>query len=132
MGIVKTNSDAVAAAQQGREETRAPEKFLRPPVRIIESTEELVLTADIPGAVKEELDINVEKGLLTINAPAKAEVPGKMIYAEFELAPYYRQFSIPETLDQEKAAATLINGVLTLSIPKAAVAKPRKIEIRSA
>lgn len=115
---------------QTREETRSSDKYLKPAVNIIETESGLTLTADIPGAAKDTLDINVEKGILTINAPISRSMPGNPVYTEFELAPYYRQFSIPESLDHEKASAELTNGILTLKIPKAAAAKPRKIEIR--
>jgi len=117
-------------AAKSREETRSAEKYIKPAVNIIETEEGLVLTADIPGASKETLDINVEKGILTISAPLAWEMPGSNSYNEFELASYYRQFSIPESLDHEKASADLSNGILTLRVPKAEAAKPRKIDIR--
>lgn len=114
-----------------REETRAGERYARPSVNIIETEEGLTLIADIPGATKETLDVNVEKGILTINAPVARSQPGQPVYTEFELLPYYRQFAIPEGLDQAKAKADLNNGLLTLHIPKAAAAKPRRIEVRA-
>jgi len=115
---------------QTREETRSNERYIRPAVNIIEDEEGLVLTADIPGASKESLDVNVEKGILTISAPAQHTVPGTSSYREFELANYYRQFSIPESLDHEKARADFVNGILTLRIPKAEAAKPKRIAIQ--
>lgn len=115
---------------QSREETRSNEMHVRPPVNIIETEEGLVLTADLPGASKETLDVHVEKGILTISAPVAPVPPGRPVYTEFELAPYYRQFSIPESLDHEKARAEFVNGILTLRIPKAEIAKPRKIEVK--
>ncbi|ANA39450.1 molecular chaperone [Geobacter anodireducens] len=115
---------------QTREETRSNERYIRPAVNIIEDEEGLVLTADIPGATKETLDVNVEKGILTISAPAQHTVPGTSSYREFELANYYRQFSIPESLDHEKAKADYMNGILTLRIPKAEAAKPKRIAVQ--
>jgi HSP20 family molecular chaperone IbpA len=115
---------------QTREETRSNERYLRPAVNIIETEEGLVLTADLPGATKESLDINVEKGILTISAPAHHTVAGTSAYREFELASYYRQFMIPESLDHEKAHADYVNGILTLRIPKAAVARPKRIAVQ--
>ena len=117
---------------QSREETRASERYIKPAVDIIESEEGLTLLADIPGAAKDTLDVNVEKGILTISAPVSCTMPGRPVYTEFELAPYYRQFSIPESLAHDKAAADLSNGILTLRVPKAEAAKPRKIEIKVA
>ena len=115
---------------QTREETRSNERYIRPAVNIIETEEGLVLTADIPGTSKESLDVNVEKGILTIIAPAQHKVPGTSAYREFELASYYRQFTIPESLDHEKAHADYVNGILTLRIPKAEVAKPKRIAVQ--
>ena len=91
---------------QTREETRSNEKYIRPAVNIIETEEGLVLTADIPGATKDALDVNVE------------------------LANYYRQFTIPESLDHEKSKAEYVNGILTLRVPKAEVAKPKRITVQ--
>lgn len=115
---------------QTREETRSNESFIRPAVNIIEDEECLVLTADIPGASKESLNVNVEKGILTISAPAHHKVSGTSTYQEFELANYYRQFSIPESLDHGKTHANYVNGILTLRIPKAEAAKPKRIAIQ--
>lgn len=115
---------------QTREETRSSEKYIKPAVNIVETEEGLMLTADIPGACKETLDVNVEKGILTINAQVSHAMPGQPIYTEFELAPYYRQFSIPETLDHQKAKADFTNGILTLLIPRAEAARPRRIEVK--
>ena len=115
---------------QSREETRADDKYIRPAVNIIETEEGLILTADIPGAAKESLDVNVEKGILTISAPAQHAVPGIPGYREFELASYYRQFSIPESLDHENAKAEYVNGILTLRVPKAKAAQPKRIAVK--
>ena len=117
---------------QLREETRASEKYLKPAVNILEMEEGLKLMADMPGADKGTLNVNMEKGILTISAEVKRQSRGKQFYTEFELAPYYRQFQIPESLDHEKTSATFNNGVLTLRIAKAEIAKPRRIEIKVA
>jgi len=117
---------------QTREETRASERYIKPAVDIIETEAGLTLIADIPGATKEALDVSVDKGILTVNATVSLSMPGRPLYTEFEFAHYYRQFAIPETLDHEKAKAELNNGILTLMIPLAEAAKPRRIEIKAA
>ncbi len=116
---------------QAREEMRSSEHYIRPAVNIIETPDGLTLTADLPGAAKGDLDVNVEKGILTISAPAKHALPGNPVYREFELATYYRQFTIPESLDHDKAHAEFVNGILTLKVPKAEVAKPKRIAIQA-
>lgn len=118
--------------EQGREETRSSEKFIKPAVNIIETEEGLTFAADVPGASRDTLEINVEKGILTISAPVTRKMPGSIGYSEFDLVSYYRQFSIPEGLDHEKAKADLNNGILTLRVPKAEVAKPRRVEVKVA
>jgi len=115
---------------QTREEIRSNEQYIRPAVNIIETSDGLTLTADLPGATKENLDVNVEKGILTISAPVNHAMPGTLAYREFDLATYYRQFTIPESLDHEKAHADYVNGILTLRIPKAEVAKPKRIAVQ--
>lgn len=128
--LTKRNNES---SVQAREETRSNENFIRPAVNIIETDEGLVLTADIPGAAKESLDVNVEKGILTISAPVQHTMPGNPTYREFELTgSYYRQFTIPESLDHEKAKAEYINGILTLRVPKAQAVKPKKIAVKVA
>ena len=115
---------------QTREETRSTDTYIRPAVNIIETEEGLILTADMPGAGKESLDVNVEKGILTISATVSHSMPGTPAHREFELASYYRQFAIPETLDHEKARAEFVNGILTLRVPRAEAAKPRRIQVQ--
>jgi len=128
--LTKRNNENSA---QAREETRSNEHFIRPAVNIIETEEGLVLTADVPGAAKESLDVNVEKGILTINAPVEHKIQGTQTYREFELTgSYYRQFTIPESLDHEKAKAEYVNGILTLRVPKAQAAKPKRIDVKVA
>ena len=113
-----------------REETRSAGRVLFPAVDIFELEDSLTLVADMPGVDKEGLDINLEKGVLTINGKVELEERGNQILREFSPANYYRQFKLTEHIDADKSQAELKNGVLTLTIPKAESAKPRKIEIR--
>lgn len=112
------------------EETRSYQRFIRPSVNILEYEEGLMLVADLPGASKESIDVNVDKGILTISASRAESSPGSPIFTEFESAPYHRQFRISDQLDHAKARADFVNGVLTLRIPVAEAAKPRKIEVK--
>lgn len=113
------------------EETRTDEKYVKPAATIIESDDDLTLFVDLPGTSKDCLDITIEKGVLTISAPTGCCMPGRPVYTEFEFAHYYRQFAIPENLDPDKAKADFNNGMLTLKVPLAEAAKPRKIDIKA-
>jgi HSP20 family molecular chaperone IbpA len=117
---------------QASEETRSAERFIRPAVNIVETEEGFFVTADMPGVSKDKIEVNFEKGILTISAPAQHSVPGTAAYREFELGNYYRQFSVPESLDHSKAKAEYVNGILTLRVPKSEAAKPRRIAVEVA
>lgn len=116
-------------APPSREDTRSQERYITPPVDIYETTNGLVVTADLPGVAKEGLDIRVENNLLTIRGRANHAAPGDPIYREYGLVNFFRQFELNERVDQNKISAELKHGVLTLSLPKAEQAKPRKIEV---
>lgn len=125
----------VAASSQekstpDRETTRSQERYVTPPVDIYENGEGLVVKADLPGVAKENLDVRVENNLLTIRGKPAHVAPGDPIYREYELVNFFRQFELNERVDQSKISADLKHGVLTLLLPKAEEAKPRKIEVR--
>lgn len=115
-----------------REETRSTGRIMVPAVDIYENDDNLTLVADMPGVSKEGLDINLEKGALTIKGESAVQERGNFLLREHAAARYYRQFRLTEQIDAEKTSAELKNGVLTLMIPKAESAKPKKIEIRQA
>jgi HSP20 family molecular chaperone IbpA len=115
-----------------REETRSQERYVTPPVDIYETGEGLVVKADLPGVDKENLDVRVENNLLSIRGRATHAAPGDPIYREYGLINFFRQFELNERVDQSKISADLKNGVLTLNLPKAEEAKPRKIDVKIA
>jgi HSP20 family molecular chaperone IbpA len=114
-----------------REETRSTERYLSPAVDIVETEEGLTLTADLPGVGKESLEIGIDKGILTIQGKADSGIRSNEIYREFQLMSFYRQFQLPEVIDQGKTVAEYANGVLTLRLFKAEAAKPRRIEVQA-
>jgi HSP20 family protein len=88
--------------------------------------------ADLPGVARYSMDIRVENNLLTIRANAANVAPGDPIYREYGLVNFFRQFELNERVDQSKISAELNHGVLTLNLPKAEEAKPRKIDVKVA
>jgi len=102
-----------------------------PNVDIYETEEELVLIADVPGVLKEDVDIDLNDNTLTIYAKVKENKVGTLIHKEYDCGDYKRSFTISNVIDQSKIGAELNNGVLRIVLPKAETAKPRKIEIRS-
>jgi HSP20 family protein len=126
----KTVPTAQNKALSNREETRSEERYVTPPVDIYENGDALIVTADLPGVAKENLDVRVENNLLTIRGKSSHLASGDPVYREYELASFFRQFELNEKVDQGKISAELQHGVLTLRLPKAQEAKPRKIEVR--
>lgn len=101
-----------------------------PDVDIIESSESITLLAELPGVKKDEVDIDVREGVLTLNATV-SPVPSRLhpVYREYDVGGFSRRFSMGERIDQSKISAKMENGVLRLVLPKAEQARPRKIEI---
>jgi len=115
-----------------REETREPERYLRPPVDICESKEGLTVIADVPGALKDSIRITVENSVLTIKTDVEKTADKDYARREFEIAPYFRQFELGEAIDKDKIAAEYKNGVLKVALPFAEKEKPRQIQVKVA
>jgi HSP20 family molecular chaperone IbpA len=111
-----------------RETTRKSDQYINPAVDIFESAEGLTLVADMPGLDEKSLDISIEEGVLTIKGDASTGV-GDFHYQEFAMAGYWRQFLLSDSFDVEKAKASIKHGVMTLEVPKAEAAKPKRIEV---
>lgn len=108
------------------------ESTLLPPVDVIEDVSGITLYADLPGVPKDKLHLQVETDTLTIEGEMALKMPDGMESTHVEVSsPRYRRvFTLSKELDTEKVAAEFDKGVLTLRIPKAAHAQPRKIDIR--
>ena len=113
-----------------QENTRAEEAFVLPPVDIYEDDQGLIIVADLPGVEPGSLEIGVERGILTIQAKAKPLAKGDPIYREFELAGFFRQFRLPNEIDEEHVDAELSHGVLRLRLRRSERSQPRRIEVK--
>jgi HSP20 family molecular chaperone IbpA len=116
--------------QKSVAETREESRVLTPPVDIFEITDALVVVADMPGVDKDAIEVNVENDILTIKSVAKTSDKGDVLYKEYELTQYFRQFQLGESVDQERIRAEMRGGVLTVHLPKAEKAKPKKITVQ--
>jgi HSP20 family protein len=106
-----------------------------PPVDIVEEPERLLFRAEIPGVSKEDIDIKVENHTLILRGEKKQEreVEGETAHrVERFYGSFSRSFALPTTIDADKIQARYKDGVLELVLPKAEVARPRKIEIVAA
>lgn len=103
-----------------------------PRADIYETEEGVVLQLDLPGVKAETIDVQSEKGMLSIKGERQFPEDTKRQYYRVEnvYGPFERYFEIPRTLDVTKVDANYQDGVLTLKFPKAEEAKPKKIEIK--
>jgi HSP20 family protein len=116
------NSDA-----QG-EETRA----WVPPVDIQENGDSYLFHAELPGMSKEDIHITLENSVLRLSGERKFEKDAKKENyhrVERTYGTFTRTFTLPTQVDPEKVQAAFENGILTITVPKAEQAKPRRIAI---
>ena len=104
-----------------------------PEVDIHETDSEFVLTADLPGATTESIDVHFDDGVLTLRAsvPPRTAPDARFVQREYRVGDYARRFRLGEDIDPDAISASYSDGVLTLTLPKKAVAQRRKIEIKA-
>lgn len=107
-----------------------PSRGFNPAIDVRANADEIVFTADVPGIKHEDLEITLERGVLTLKGQRRYEGNGKervllgRSYGSFE-----RSFTLPETADQENLSADLVDGVLTVRVAQIPKSKPKKISI---
>jgi HSP20 family protein len=102
-----------------------------PRVDIMESEEESLLLADLPGVRPEDVDVHFDNGELIIDGRCAPRHEGaNYLLSEYGVGDFYRAFSISEQIDWQKISAELKNGVLTVHLPKAETVKPKKIAVK--
>ena len=113
-----------------RESTRPTRAFI-PSADIYESENALTVVLEIPGVSKDNVDVNIEDGVLTVDARIDfTKYEGlQPVYSEYNVGPYRRSFQISSQIDHSKIAAQMQNGIMTLELPKAETAKPRRIQV---
>jgi HSP20 family protein len=103
-----------------------------PALNVFEEGENLTVEAQLPGIKPEDLDINVEQGVLTISGQTKAEEERKernYFVREHRVGRFSRSLRLPATYNADACSASFEHGVLRLVFPKSEAAKPRRIQI---
>lgn len=104
-----------------------------PAVDIFETENELLLKADLPGVEMKDVDIQLENGTLALRGERRQQEEkkeGGYHRIERSYGGFARYFSLPDTVDAEHVKADYRNGVLTVTLPKKELAKPRQIRIQ--
>jgi HSP20 family protein len=115
-----------------KEETTIPARVFVPATDIYEAENELSVILEMPGVEKKNVDIRVEDGVLNVEGRLDlAKYQGlQPLYTEYNIGHYARSFRLSSKIDQNKIAAEMKDGVLSLKLPKIEEAKARTIQIR--
>ena len=116
--------------EKAEESTRPARAFL-PAADIFEGEDVLTVVLEMPGVSKDDVDIKIENGVLTVEGRIEFRKYDGLqpVYSEYNVGPYRRTFRLADQIDQNKIAAEMRDGVITLTLPKAEKAKPRRISI---
>jgi len=100
---------------------------------ILETNDEFIVVADLPGVDENQVEVNLDRNILTITAHPAMEGPQgyQLSYGEYIPGDYERRFVLSDLIDREKIEASVNNGVLHLHLPKAGKAKARRITVHS-
>lgn len=114
-----------------KQEATVPARTFVPTADIFETEAALTVVLEMPGVDKGNVDISVEDGVLTVQGRLDfSKYEGMQpVYTEYNIGHYRRSFSLSNKINQDKIGAEMSDGVLTLVMPKADEAKPRRIAI---
>ena len=114
-----------------KDEKTVPGRYYVPFADIHETDEALCVVMEMPGVEKKDLDVALENDVLRIDGRIDFSKYDGMepVYTEYNVGHYTRSFTLSNKIDQEKISAQLEDGVLTLTLPKAKAAQPRRIQI---
>ncbi len=105
-----------------------------PSVDIFERDETTVIMADMPGVAPNDVDVTLERQVLTLRGTVNPDAPEgyRALSSEYRVGDYVRIFTLSDEIDQAKIKAEFKNGVLRLELPRSAETKPKKISVKAA
>lgn len=120
-----------APAKDAPKRAGAPDRT--PRVDVTETPDAYVLTADVPGVSMDAIEVTVEDDRLELSATRDPSAPEghRPTIRQFSEGGYRRAFKIPEAIDRSAVQADLRDGVLRITLPKAAPVRPQKVQVRA-
>jgi len=108
-------------------------RTFQPAIDLVETAQEYLIHADVPGATAESIDVQFDDGVLTLRAsvPPRNGEPERFRVREYQVGGYERSFRVSPEVDASKIAARFKHGVVTITLPKAEASKPRRIAVES-
>ncbi len=136
MTTKKTDTEIEVRDKQEVEKTQGEATyegpFFSPDVDIHATEDKLILLADMPGVAREDLEIDLREGVLTLLGRVGEAPEGfQLVREEYRVGGFTRRFTLSDDIDGERIEASLKDGVLRLVLPKAEKALPRRIEVRA-
>ena len=114
-----------------KEEKTVPGRYYVPYADIYETDEALSVVMEMPGVERNNINVALENNVLRVDGQIDFSKYDDMepVYTEYNVGHYTRSFTLSNRIDQDKISAQLEDGVLTLTLPKAKEAQPRRISI---
>jgi HSP20 family molecular chaperone IbpA len=114
-----------------QQESTVPARAFLPPTDIFESGDVLTIVMEMPGVDRKDVDVKVEDDILDVEGRLDfSKYEGMQpVYTEYNVGHYRRSFSLSSKIEQDRISAQMQDGVLTLLLPKAEEAKPRRISV---
>ncbi len=109
------------------------ERNLYPAVDVREDSDAISVQAELPGLSPEDVRVKLENGVLTLSGEKQAQQEkgeGDYHFVERQYGKFLRSFTLPDSVDVDKIDASYSHGVLTVTLPKLAKAKPRSVEVK--
>jgi HSP20 family protein len=115
-----------------KEEETKIGRFFVPVTDIHETPNALMVTMEMPGVEKKNIDINLEKNILAVTGNIDFSTYDNMepLYTEYNVGNYARRFTISSKIDRDGISATMEDGVLTITLPKHEEATTRQIKVQ--
>lgn len=122
---------ATAPDQTTALQTR-PETYYQPRADIWETPEEYLIELDVPGVRADQVELNYNQGVLTLDAHVPARQPEKVewLRCEYGIGSFRRNFRVGEEIDSNAIYAEMANGVLTVHLPRTQQARARRIPLK--
>jgi HSP20 family protein len=130
IAVPKTEAQDLQKQEHTEERTIAG-RFFIPQTDIVENKESLIITMDLPGVKKEDVNIKLENNMLEVEGRIDYASYEKLnpVYTEYNIGNFARRFNVSNAVDTSNIQAVLKDGVLTLMLLKAPEAKPRQIPV---
>ena len=114
-----------------KDEKTVPGRYYVPYADVYETDEALCVVMEMPGVERQDINVALENDVLRVDGQIDFSKYAGMepVYTEYNVGHYTRSFTLSDKIDQEKISAQLADGVLTLTLPKAKEAQPRRISI---